>query len=101
VSSLPRVPVSRERYYQEVNRGHLSYLLDGEAAVLTEDIIRMTTITATLDEVVGVIRSLDAAGLDNLTLNPPPPLAQEMILEATEKIMRLLTPSGHRAPRLP
>ena len=92
---LSRVPVSRDRYYQEVNRGHLSYLIDGEAAVLTEEIIRMTTITGTVDEVVAVIRSLDAAGLDNLTLNPPPPLAREMILETAEKIMPLLTTS-HR-----
>ncbi len=92
---LSRLPVSRDRFYQEVNCGHLSHLLDGEAAVLTEEIIKMTTITGTLDEVAHVVRGLEAAGLSNLTLNPPPPLAREMIRETAEKIMPLLAPSTH------
>ncbi len=92
---LSRLPVSRDRFYQEVNCGHLSHLIDGEAAVLTEEIIKMTTITGTLDEVVDVIRGLEAAGLDNLTLNPPPPLAREIISETAEKIMPMLAASTH------
>lgn len=89
---LSRLPVARDRFYQEVHRGHLSHLLDGEAEVLTEEIIRMTTITGTIDEVAATLHGLQAAGVDNITLNPPAHLCREIILEAEQRLMPLLAP---------
>ena len=65
-------------------------MLDGEAKVLTEAIIRMTTITGTLEEVAETIRGLQAAGLNNLTLNPSRPVCREIMSEAAEKLMPLV-----------
>jgi alkanesulfonate monooxygenase SsuD/methylene tetrahydromethanopterin reductase-like flavin-dependent oxidoreductase (luciferase family) len=75
-----------ERRHQEVHRGHLSHLLDGEAEVLTDDIVRMTTLTGTADEIVAVLRSLQAAGLRNVTLNPPPHLVREAVDSYADQI---------------
>jgi 5,10-methylenetetrahydromethanopterin reductase len=36
---LARIDLPRELLYQDINAGHLEHLLDGEAAVLTEEMI--------------------------------------------------------------
>jgi 5,10-methylenetetrahydromethanopterin reductase len=74
---LARFPPDRR--YQEVHRGHLSHLLEGEAEVLTDEIVRMTTLTGTADEIVDLLRRLRAAGLRNVTLNPPPHLVRQAV----------------------
>lgn len=75
-----------DRRHQETHRGHLSHLLDGEAEILTDEIVRMTTLTGTADEIVAVLRSLEAAGLCNVTLNPPPQLVREAVDDYAEQI---------------
>ncbi|MFI5801091.1 LLM class flavin-dependent oxidoreductase [Streptomyces sp. NPDC051677] len=87
---LARFGVPRDRLYQESHRGHLSHLLPGEEEVLTEQIIRMTTLTGTAREIADILRRLEAAGLRNVTLNPPPHLAREAVREYAEKIAPLL-----------
>jgi alkanesulfonate monooxygenase SsuD/methylene tetrahydromethanopterin reductase-like flavin-dependent oxidoreductase (luciferase family) len=87
---LAALPVSRDRRHQEVHRGHLSHLLPGEAEVLTDDIVRMTTLTGTASEIAAMIRKLDAAGLRNLTLNPPPHLVRSVVRDYAERIAPLL-----------
>ncbi|MFF4253959.1 LLM class flavin-dependent oxidoreductase [Streptomyces sp. NPDC001663] len=87
---LARLDVPRDRLYQESHRGHLSHLLPGEEEVLTEEIIRMTTLTGTAREIADILRALEAAGLRNIALNPPPHLAREAIREYAEKIAPLL-----------
>jgi 5,10-methylenetetrahydromethanopterin reductase len=91
---LARLDVPRDRLYQETHRGHLSHLLPGEEEVLTEEIVRMTTLTGTAREIAGVLRGLEAAGLRNVTLNPPPHLAREAVREYAEKIAPLLDGDG-------
>jgi alkanesulfonate monooxygenase SsuD/methylene tetrahydromethanopterin reductase-like flavin-dependent oxidoreductase (luciferase family) len=87
---LDRFEVPADRLYQEAHRGHLSHLLEGEAAVLTDEIVRMTTLTGTAEEIVERLRALEAAGLTNFTLWPPPHQAREVVLEVEERIMPLL-----------
>ena len=53
---LAALPVSRDRRHQEVHRGHLSHLLPGEAEVLTDEIVRMTTLTGTAGEIAATIQ---------------------------------------------
>ncbi|GAA3801506.1 LLM class flavin-dependent oxidoreductase [Streptomyces phyllanthi] len=87
---LARLDVPRDRLYQETHRGHLSHLLPGEEEVLTEEIIRMTTLTGTANEIADVLRGLEAAGLRNVTLHPPAHLVREAVREYAEKIAPLL-----------
>ncbi|MEW2397998.1 LLM class flavin-dependent oxidoreductase [Streptomyces sp. NPDC046862] len=87
---LARLEVPRDRLYQETHRGHLSHLLPGEEEVLTEEIITASTLTGTADEIVHVLRRLEAAGLRNAGLTPPPHLVRETVKEYAEKIAPLL-----------
>lgn len=64
---LARLDVPRERLYQAVHAGHLSRLLDGEAAVLTEQIVRDLSLTGTAEEIAAQLRRLQNAGLKNLS----------------------------------
>lgn len=87
---LSRFDVPRDRIYQEAHRGHLSHLLDGEAAVLTDELVRMTTLTGTAEEIAAVLRRLEAAGLRGVSLCIPPPLTREVVRDVAEKVMPLL-----------
>jgi alkanesulfonate monooxygenase SsuD/methylene tetrahydromethanopterin reductase-like flavin-dependent oxidoreductase (luciferase family) len=94
---LDRFDVPGDRLYQEVHRGHLSHLLDGEAAVLTDEIVRMTTLTGSAQEIAAVLRRLEARGLRNVTLNPPPHLVRQQVDEYADKIAPLLRQSASSA----
>jgi 5,10-methylenetetrahydromethanopterin reductase len=87
---LARFDVASAWRYQETHRGHLSHLLDGEAEVLTADIVRMTTLTGTAQEIAHVLTGLEAAGLRNISLNPPPHLVRETVRMYAEQIAPLL-----------
>ena len=87
---LARFDVPSDRLYQEVHRGHLSHLLENEAEVLTDAIVRMTTLTGTAEEIAAVLRRLEAAGLRNVTLNPPPHLVRESVDAYADRIAPLL-----------
>jgi Luciferase-like monooxygenase len=92
---LARFDVPRDRLYQETHCGHLSHLLPGEAEVLTDEIIRMLTLTGTAREIVDVLRRLEASGVRNVMLHPPPHLVREQVREWADKIAPLLG-SGDR-----
>jgi alkanesulfonate monooxygenase SsuD/methylene tetrahydromethanopterin reductase-like flavin-dependent oxidoreductase (luciferase family) len=87
---LSRLGVPRDRIYQEAHAGHLSHMLDGEAAVLTEEIVRMTTLTGTAEEIAARLRPLEAAGLRNVSFWIPPHLTREVVLTVEEQVMPLL-----------
>lgn len=87
---LSRLGVPRERIYQDVHVGHLARLIDGEAAVLTDEVVRMTTLTGTAEEIAAQLRALEAAGLKNVSFWIPPHLTREVILTVEEQIMPLL-----------
>jgi 5,10-methylenetetrahydromethanopterin reductase len=81
---LSRFP--REKIYQEVHAGHLAHLLEGEAEVLTEDVVRMTSLTGTATEIADQLRRLEQAGLNNITFWVPPHLTRDV----EDKIMPLM-----------
>jgi alkanesulfonate monooxygenase SsuD/methylene tetrahydromethanopterin reductase-like flavin-dependent oxidoreductase (luciferase family) len=87
---LKRFGVPRDRIYQETHRGHLSHLLEGEAAVLTEEIVRMTTLTGTAEEIAAVLRDLESAGLTNVSFWIPPHLTRDVVLDVESKLMPLM-----------
>jgi alkanesulfonate monooxygenase SsuD/methylene tetrahydromethanopterin reductase-like flavin-dependent oxidoreductase (luciferase family) len=85
-----RFAVAPDRYHQETHRGHLSHILEGEAEVLTDEIVRMTTLTGTAEEIARTLRGLEAAGLDNVSFWAPPHLTQEIVLDIERKVMPLV-----------
>jgi alkanesulfonate monooxygenase SsuD/methylene tetrahydromethanopterin reductase-like flavin-dependent oxidoreductase (luciferase family) len=87
---MSRWDVPRDLAYQEAHAGHLSHLLDGEAAVLTDEIVRMTTLTGTAQEIAAVLRRLEEEGLRNVSFWFPPHLTREGILEIEEQLMPLM-----------
>lgn len=92
---LDRLPGPPEKRYQHYHRGHLSHLLPGEDEVLTEEIIRATTLTGTLDEIVAQIRQFEAAGLKNVTVWTPPHKTREYIDEVSGRLMPALAAAVH------
>jgi 5,10-methylenetetrahydromethanopterin reductase len=80
----------RGRLHQHHHNGHLSHLLEGEAEVLTDEVIRMTTLTGTAEEIADVLGRLEAAGLKNVTLWAPPHLTRETVLSFEERVMPLV-----------
>lgn len=87
---IDRFGVGPERLHQESHRGHLSHVLEGEAKVLTDEIIRMTTLTGTAEEIVERLRALEAAGLTNVSLWFPPRTTRDGVRDVAEQIMPLL-----------
>jgi alkanesulfonate monooxygenase SsuD/methylene tetrahydromethanopterin reductase-like flavin-dependent oxidoreductase (luciferase family) len=85
-----RFGVGRDRYHQETHRGHLSHILEGEAEVLTDEIVRMTTLTGTAEEIARTLAGLEAAGLDNISFWAPPHLTREIVLDIETKVMPLM-----------
>lgn len=90
---LSHLDVPRERFYQAVHAGHLSYLLDGEAAVLTEQIVRDISLTGTAEEIADRLGRMEAAGLKNLSLCIPPGVFRESVLAVEEQLMPLMAPA--------
>jgi alkanesulfonate monooxygenase SsuD/methylene tetrahydromethanopterin reductase-like flavin-dependent oxidoreductase (luciferase family) len=88
---LSRFGVARDRLHQEIHRGHLSHLLEGEAEVLTDEIVRMTTLTGTAEEIADTLRQLERSGLRNVTFWIPPHLTREVVVDIEQKVMPLLT----------
>ena len=84
----------REKLYQEVHAGHLANLLDGEAAVLTEEVMRMVSLIGTTEEIAAQLLKLERAGLDNITFWIPPHLTRSVITDVEEQLMPLV----HRVP---
>jgi len=87
---LSRLDVPRDRIYQQVHAGHLDRLLDGEAAVLTDEVVRMTCLIGTAQQIADQLRALEEAGLSNVTFWIPPKLTRTVICDVEQKIMPLL-----------
>ena len=90
---LSRFDRPRELLYQEVHSGHLMYLLDGEAAVMTEEIIRMLAMVGTAEEIAAQLRDLERVGVKNASFWLPPRFFRETVVAIEERIMPLLEPA--------
>jgi 5,10-methylenetetrahydromethanopterin reductase len=95
---VSRLDVPRELIYQEVLAGHLEFLLDGEAEVLTEEIVRMTTVTGTAQEIAAQLRRFESAGLDCAYWCVPSGSVRNVILDVEKKIMPLMAPAAVDSP---
>lgn len=91
---LSTFPADTSVRHQWTHRGHLSHLLPGEAGVLTEEIMRMTTLTGTPDEVANTVLRLLNAGLDNVTVLLPPRLTRPGVLDIERRLIPLVAPGA-------
>jgi 5,10-methylenetetrahydromethanopterin reductase len=96
---LARLPGSADERHQWAHRGHLSFLLPGEDKVLTEEILRMTTLTGTVDEVELVLVALEAAGLSNLTTWIPPHLLRDTVVDLERQLISRFRRDGDESLR--
>lgn len=87
---LARFGPGRDRIHQETHRGHLSHLLEGEAAVLTDEIVRMTTLTGTAQEIAATLTAMEQAGLTNVSFWIPPQITRQVVLEVESQLMPLM-----------
>lgn len=87
---LARFPGGAAQRHRFTHRGHLSHLQPGEECVLTDEIVRMTTLTGSAEEIAERLLALRDAGLRNLSIWAPPPLTREVIREVAEQIAPLL-----------
>lgn len=97
---IDRFPSTAGQRHQWTHRGHLSHLLPGGEAVLTDEIVRITTLTGTPEEVADTLGKLQAAGLSTVALWMPPHLTRPTIVQIEEKLMPLVgehTPVGSHA----
>ena len=58
-----------EKRYQEMHKGHLTFLQEGEEKHLTPDLIRAATLTGEAGEIRDKKRQKEAAGVTNIGLN--------------------------------
>jgi alkanesulfonate monooxygenase SsuD/methylene tetrahydromethanopterin reductase-like flavin-dependent oxidoreductase (luciferase family) len=93
-----------EQRHQWTHRGHLSFLQPGEEKVLTDEVVRMTTMTGSLDEVVEVLTRLELAGLSNVSTWVPPQLVRDTVLDIERRLIPALNaarPTADQPPASP
>jgi 5,10-methylenetetrahydromethanopterin reductase len=87
LARFPGGPAERHRF---THRGHLSHLQPGEELVLSDEIVRMTTLTGSAEEIAQRLRALRDVGLSNLSIWAPPPMTREVVREVSQRIAPLL-----------
>ncbi|MFQ5381658.1 MAG: hypothetical protein ACE5EF_08550, partial [Dehalococcoidia bacterium] len=79
-----------ERRYQQVHVGHCSFLPDGERRFVTPAAISLTTLTGTAEEISSKVRELERAGVTQIMLIPPVPLAGKILRDFASEVFPLL-----------
>jgi hypothetical protein len=69
----------RDARYLTLHRGHVLFLRQDEQHIVTEDLMRMFTMTGTEDEVVGWVRQLGEAGFAQVTFQMTPGQEQDSL----------------------
>jgi alkanesulfonate monooxygenase SsuD/methylene tetrahydromethanopterin reductase-like flavin-dependent oxidoreductase (luciferase family) len=87
---LDRFPGGPSERHRFTHRGHLSHLQPGEEKILTDEIVRMTTLTGSAEEIAERLSELARAGLRNLSIWAPPPLTRAVVTEVSDQIAPLL-----------
>ena len=65
---IANMQTPEDRRYLEIHEGHLIYLKSGEEDYLTDELVRSSTLTGTSEEIIARIKSLEAAGLTQVTV---------------------------------
>jgi len=76
-----------DRYYLELHDGHGLYLRPEEAHFVTPEVVRTTTMTATPEELVERLRTLEDAGVKQVAFIPPPETFESFVREFAEQVI--------------
>ena len=79
-----------ETRHLQLYSGYLQHLRDEHIPLLTEDIIRATTLTGTSEQVVNAVETMKAAGVHQVAIQPILD-TQTTINQVAEEIMPKLT----------
>ena len=87
---IAHLPGPAEEHYLELHNGHCTFVPEREQRFVTAETIRATTLIGEREEVIGQLRALERAGLDQIILNPPMEGFKEFVTEfASEVIERM------------
>ncbi|MGH7838155.1 MAG: hypothetical protein ACREQC_10105, partial [Candidatus Binataceae bacterium] len=86
---LETLGLEGERYL-ELHTGHCTFVPARERKFVTPATIRATTLVAPREEILGRLRELEAAGLDQIVLNPPFDGFEEFVDEISNEIIAKL-----------
>jgi alkanesulfonate monooxygenase SsuD/methylene tetrahydromethanopterin reductase-like flavin-dependent oxidoreductase (luciferase family) len=84
IAHLPGPP---EEHYLELHNGHCTFVPERERRFVTAETIRATTLIGTSDQVIGQLKALERAGLDQIILNPPMDGFEEFVTDFAREII--------------
>lgn len=76
-----------EKRFQEMHLGHLLFLRDGEEKYVTDELVKISTLTGSAGEIIDRIHMLEDAGVTNIALNVCGTDGREMIREFGSEII--------------
>lgn len=77
----------KDRYYLELHDGHGIYVRPEEERFVTPEVIRVTTMTATPEELLERLRALEAEGVKQVAFIPTPEAFAEFVQHFGEKVI--------------
>ena len=87
---IMRMKTPLEKRFQEMHKGHLTFLQEGEEKYLNPDLIKAATLTGEPGEVRDRIRQLEDAGVTNIALNVCGTDGRELIREFSSEVIAKL-----------
>jgi alkanesulfonate monooxygenase SsuD/methylene tetrahydromethanopterin reductase-like flavin-dependent oxidoreductase (luciferase family) len=76
-----------ERRHQRVHLGHNCWVIPEEEQFVTAELIERSCLVGTAEQLIGRIRALDAAGLDQIVLLPPLAAKEQVIRDVAAHVM--------------
>ena len=76
-----------EKRYLEVHEGHLIYLKPGEEKYVTEDLVRMMTLSGRGEEIIAQIKALEAEGATEVSIQLMYPFGRDMIEDFSREVI--------------
>jgi hypothetical protein len=76
-----------DRRFQEMHYGHVIFLQPGEEKYLTQDLIKMSTLTGPAGEIIERIKALEEAGITNVAIHLSGTDGREMVQEFGREVI--------------
>jgi 5,10-methylenetetrahydromethanopterin reductase len=84
---VAKMKTPAENRYLEVHEGHLIYLKPGEEQYVTEDLVRMMTLSGRGDEIIAQIKALEAEGATEVSIQLMYPFGRDMIEDFSREVI--------------
>jgi hypothetical protein len=84
---VDKLEMPADRRYMKVHEGHMIYVKPGEERLLTAEVIESFSMTAPRERIIGQIKELEAAGLQEIAFSLPNDGVRERIEELGREIL--------------